>query len=331
MNFSNLKYFLVVSEEMNITKAANRLHISQQALSNHITKLEGEIGTQLFERNPGLSLTYAGEQLVETSNQILDLHNQYLSRVRDISGIITSELTIGITHTRGQALLPMLLPAFHKAHPEVNIHIEEANAKALEESLSHGFVDLILGFVPFLTDCAEVTEISADRLFLAVPVNIMEQMYEDPEEREQKRLEFREGVDISAFAQQPFILLKKGDRIRTILDSYFKSHHMIPRILMETSNIQTAFALAKEGMGIAVYPEMFLRGTTTLSADRGGSHAMEYYPLKGSANEILAIAYNKERYLPQAAKDFISTTHEIFGEFSKETAKTSDSGIFLKK
>ncbi|MBO4213596.1 MAG: LysR family transcriptional regulator [Lachnospiraceae bacterium] len=310
MNFTNLNYFLVVAEEMNITRAANRLHISQQALSNHITKLEDEIGTQLFERSPGLSLTYAGARLVETSGQILDIHSQFLNEVKDLSGDIKGELTIGITYTRGQALLPLLLPAFRANHPNVNIRIEEANAVNLEDMLQHGAVDLILGFSPFFSPSAAVTELSTDRIFLAVPVSIMEQLFGD--ECQRKREEFSEAVDITAFKNQPFILLKKGDRIRTIVDSYFKKHQIVPHVFCESANIQTAFALARKGLGIAVYPEMFLRGETTLSAAMGTDEEMDYYPLGSSATtEHLAIAYNKDRYLPRAAQEFIDLAKNI--------------------
>lgn len=312
MNFSNLHYFLVTTQEMNITKAAHRLHISQQALSHHITKLEQELGTPLFDRNPNLTLTYAGKQLMETGKQILDLHNQYLAEVNDINGNIKGELIIGITHTRGQALLPLLLPEFHQTHPYIHVRIEEANARELEESLQQGFVDLVLGFTPFFTVDANVTEISPDRLFLVVPVPIMEKLY--GEDCERMRQLFHQQVDISAFQEQPFILLKKGDRIRTILDAYFKKQRMNPHILLETSNIQTAFALAVQGMGIAVYPEMFLKGATTLSTNMMTPHKIDLYPLQSpSTTETLAIAYNKNRYLTAAAKDFIELTRKVLG------------------
>lgn len=312
MNFSNLHYFLVATQEMNITKAAHRLHISQQALSNHITKLEQELGTPLFERSPNLTLTYAGKRLVETSGRILDLHNQFLAEVNDISGNIKGELIIGITYTRGQALLPVLLPEFHRTHPFINVKIEEANAKDLEERLQRGDVDLVLGFTPFFTVNANIEEISSDRLFLVVPVSIMEKMYGD--KCGHMRQTFHQHADIAAFQEQPFILLKKGDRIRTILDSYFKKHHVNPHILLETANIQTAFALAQQGMGIAVYPEMFLKGATTLSANMIDTGNIDLYPLQSSSTtETLAIAYNKDRYLTAAAKDFIELTKRVLG------------------
>ena len=62
MNFQNLEYFLTTASEGNITRAAERLHVSQQALSNQIARLEQELGCRLFERKQNLELTYAGLQ-----------------------------------------------------------------------------------------------------------------------------------------------------------------------------------------------------------------------------------------------------------------------------
>ena len=130
------------------------------------------------------------------------------------------------------------------------------------------------------------------------------------------REEYKNGVDIAVFKEMPFILLKKGDRVRTILDNYFKKRRISPKILLETSNIQTAFALSLSGMGIAVYPEMFLRGSTTLSSQSNHriQETVDFFPLQShSTTEILAIAYNKERYLTNAAKDFISLCKDVLG------------------
>ena len=73
MNFLNLKYFIVTAEEMNFTKAAKRLFISQQSLSNHIAKLEDYFGVQLFDRNTPLTLTDAGESLLKSARKILNV------------------------------------------------------------------------------------------------------------------------------------------------------------------------------------------------------------------------------------------------------------------
>ena len=99
MNFQHLKYFLMVAEELNITRAAERLYISQQALSNHISNMERELEVKLFTRSPKLALTYAGDQLVQTATQIIDLYSQYLSKVGDINRHYLGVLRVGISHT----------------------------------------------------------------------------------------------------------------------------------------------------------------------------------------------------------------------------------------
>jgi DNA-binding transcriptional LysR family regulator len=76
MNTKNLYYFLVVAEELNMTRAAERLYISQQALSEQIRKLEDELKAELFTRGHSLSLTYAGRHMVDTATQMLSLERQ---------------------------------------------------------------------------------------------------------------------------------------------------------------------------------------------------------------------------------------------------------------
>ena len=128
MNFQNLKYFLLVAEELNITRAAERLYISQQSLSNHIANMERELDVKLFTRSPKLSLTYAGELLVDTATQILDLHTQYLTKVGDISRHYMGVLRLGISHTCGLALLPEILPRFREEFPMVEFSLFEGNS-----------------------------------------------------------------------------------------------------------------------------------------------------------------------------------------------------------
>src|SRR5699024_7005166 len=101
LNFRHLRYFLTVAEELNITRAAERLYISQQSLSNHIGNMERELGVKLFVRSPKLSLTYAGELLVGTATQILELQSQYMSKVGDINRQYMGVLRVGVSHTCG--------------------------------------------------------------------------------------------------------------------------------------------------------------------------------------------------------------------------------------
>ena len=84
INFLNLEYFLVAAEELNFTKAAKRLYISQQSLSNHISNLEKEFDIALFHRTTPLTLTYAGQVLEKRAREILELREETYHEIADI-------------------------------------------------------------------------------------------------------------------------------------------------------------------------------------------------------------------------------------------------------
>ena len=113
LNFLNLEYFLVASEELNFTKAAKRLYISQQSLSNHISNLEKEFGVTLFNRTVPLTLTYAGQVLQKRARQFLDLREETYHEIDDIKDFTKGQLIIGMSHTRGRKILPEILPVYH--------------------------------------------------------------------------------------------------------------------------------------------------------------------------------------------------------------------------
>ena len=218
MNFLHLKYFLLVAEELNITRAAERLYISQQSLSNHISNMEKELDVKLFTRSPKQSLTYAGDLLVETATQILDLHSQYLAKVGDINRHYMGLLRLGISHTCGLALLPDILPKFQAEFPMVEFSLFEGNSTHLEDELAHGRVDLIICFQPIMMEGVEVVPLTEEELILVVPKIFTDQLFGD--RAEEVRAQFASGADIDVFQHQPFILIKRGNRTRNTVDQY---------------------------------------------------------------------------------------------------------------
>ncbi len=310
MNFRNLQYFLTAAEEKNITHAARRLYISQQSLSGHIAKLEEELGVPLFERGPELRLTYAGERLALIARQICSLEKEILRETGEISDRRRGRLRLGISYTCGRSLLPMLLPAFCAAHPLVEISLMEGNHRQLNDWLSRGEIDVLIGYMPIDVSGAQVSVILQERLFLACPRPFSRQVF--GEAGEKLRLAREEGADIRLFADQPFILLKTGNRIRAMLDAYAAKLGFLPRVLLETENIETAFALAEQGMGITLYPELFLR---TLHRDAGGeASSLDLFPLPGAETlGALAVAFMETGYRSPAVLDFIALCKQRAG------------------
>lgn len=306
MNFQHLKYFLMVAEELNITRAAERLYISQQSLSNHIGNMERELDVKLFTRSPKLSLTYAGDLLVETATQILDLHSQYLSKVGDINRQYMGVLRVGISHTCGLALLPNILPRFRAEFPLVEFSLFEGNSTQLEDELSHGRTDLIICYQPIIMDGVNTVPLTEQRLVMVVPKTFTDQLFGD--QAEAMRAQYAQGADISDFEQLPFVLIKRGNRTRNIVDQYFSRYYFKPNLIFETENTVTTLAMAQAGIGITICPELFLRALPVPTADSAG---VDLFPLTDpSTFGRLVAGYRKDRYLSHFGERFIQMAQE---------------------
>ena len=309
MNFLHLKYFLMVAEELNITRAAERLYISQQSLSNHISNLERELEVKLFTRSPKLSLTYAGDLLVDTATQILNLHNEYLTKVGDINRHYMGVLRVGISHTCGLAILPDILPKFQAEFPLVEFSLFEGNSNELEDELAHNRVDIIICFDPIMMEGVEVTPLTDERLMLVVPRSFTDRVF--GARADEARAKFAGGVDVCPFREMPFVLLKRGNRVRGVVDRYLSQKAFKPKLALETENTVTTLAMARTGTGIVFCPELFLR-TIHVPAAQVSTQELDLFPLDDpSTTSRLVVGYRRDRYLSHFAERFITITQEV--------------------
>lgn len=312
LNFLNLEYFLVAAEELNFTKAAKRLFISQQSLSSHIASLEKDLDVTLFDRTSPLTLTYAGHVFASRARTLLDLKEEAFREMADIKDFTTGQLTIGVSHTRGRVILPEILPAYRRLFPGIELSLLEGNSQELDHALFHGDVDLIIGMKPFSVEHVQTVPICNEDILLAVSDSLLEQYF--PNRKQVMMEHLSHGVDLRMLAQCPVLTVKKGNRVRTIMDEMYQDAQITPSIIFEAENIETILALAAKGMGITFYPQMFIRPSR---------QGLNFYPLSyGKAHGVLAIGYYKNRYLPQAAKEFIRIAIKILqsenNTFSRE-------------
>lgn len=123
LDLKQLQYFIAVTEQMNFSKAAEKLHISQPSLSNAIKKLEQEIGSPLLKRNTrNLQLTEAGELLYERAKVILK--NMEVLKIEMDEVIVhgTSEVTIGVMESI-KHWLPKVIANYKRDYPQMKIHL----------------------------------------------------------------------------------------------------------------------------------------------------------------------------------------------------------------
>lgn len=304
INFLNLEYFLTAAEELNFTKAAKRLYISQQSLSNHISNLEKEFDVILFNRTTPLTLTYAGQALKARARQFLDLRDETYKEIADIKDFSTGRLSIGVSHTRGRKILPEILPLYRERFPNIDLHLVEGNSTELDSDLLHGKVDLIIGMLPFKVDNIETVPLCEEEILLAVSNAVLEKSFPGKVEEIKNLLEH--GNDLSIMDGCPFLLLNKGNRVRTIADEIFEDSQITPHIILETENIETVMALAAKDMGITFYPKMFIASRGAIDTVLREQGPLNFYSLNyPKAHGVLAIGYHKGHYLSQATKEFI--------------------------
>ncbi len=316
MNFTSLKYFLAVAEEQNVTRAAEKLFLSQQALSGHIARLEKELGVRLFDRSPGLTLTYAGRELKKHAEDILNAQRLILQTANDINNNTQGELRVGITHTCGRALLPEILPAFRATHPLIELQLFEGNASYLEAALERGGLDLIISYAPIGLERAVSELLIDERLLLAVPKDMARRSLGTEYTALQSG---RKGPpDLSLFVHMPFIMLKEGNRIRAMIDAEAERTGFRPNVILEVENLETAFALARRGMGVTVYPELFRWCIHRSEALQGGED-VDFFPLSGEETTgALNIAWMESHYQSRAACDFVAVCKQAMETVKQE-------------
>lgn len=309
INFLNLEYFLAVAEELNITRAAKRLYISQQSLSSHIANLEKEFDVQLFNRTMPLTLTYAGRALKLKAKELLDLKDETYRELADIKDFTTGQLSIGVSHTRGRFLLPAILPAYQEKFPNIELHLVEGNSSELSGALIHGDIDLMIDLLPFKAENVETVPICGEEILLVVPDQILDAHFNGQQDMIKKELE--KHADVRLLKDCPYLLIHKGNRVRTIADEIFEDAQLAPKVLLETENIETVLALAAKGMGITFYPKMFMPGPGSFPVSMGKKAGLHFYPLNYSRSHgMLAFGYHRGRYLSQSTKEFIRIAKE---------------------
>lgn len=304
MNFLNIEYFLVAAKELNFSKAAEKLYISPQSLSTHISKLESELGVDLFYRDHPMRLTYAGEILMKSGQELLDKKNRTVDELKDIADSKRGKVSIGISHTRGLVFLPLVLPKFHEKYPDVEIKILEAPTSKLENALANGEIDLMISLLPFSNSNVESVKLVNEELLMLIPDRTLEAYFPDNKEAILDRLQNKH--ELSLLKDCPFLMLHQENRVRAIANRVLAQNSVKPKVLVELENIGTLLELSRQGMGITFYPHTLQSFSTPDKFE--GLHAIKvpYEKTQG-----IGVGFIKDRFLSVAVREFISMLQDI--------------------
>ena len=308
MTEKELLYVKTISDEKSLSKAAEKLFISQPSLSICIQKIETQLGVKLFQRtNRGLLLTFAGERYYQIATDILKIYNDFEIEVSDINNLKKGRVTVGITVYLATHILPQLLSSFKENCPNIEVLIVEKNSTDLDKALASGEIDFaVMHTFPF-QEHANNTVTDIYPLFKDPMLLVTKKKHPLSKFAKRKKGVKYPEIDIKLFADESFVMLQQGQKIRQVTDHVLQKAEISPKVVLTTKSYETARRLACEGIGVTIVPEQYL-------SIFPGNYEPDYYYIneKFSPYWTMCIAVQKNAYISKAAQVFINMVSKKF-------------------
>jgi DNA-binding transcriptional LysR family regulator len=270
IQIKELFYILTIAREGSISRAAEKLYLSQPALSQFLKNYEDALGSMLFYRTPkGVRLTYAGEQFVAAAESMEEIYSGMLQQMAQKDDVGESRLSFGIPAAKSALFLPDILKGIHVRYPQIHLSILEENSEKLEQMLADGKLDMALISTPLNDPRIKTRPIASEEVLLAVAVG-------HPILRKSSLREDGSGgrwVDPAGISGENYILLEKGCKLRKLSDQVFQALGIRPHVSYSVGNTQVAVEMAAKGLGLTVISSSRkdpIEGLTYLSLGESG-------------------------------------------------------------
>lgn len=246
MDLRQLKYFVTVAEELSFVRAAQRLHMSQPPLSQHIKALEEELGVELLFRNRReVRLTDAGRVFLAESRDLLARAQAVTHRTRQAAGGEQAELRVGMATSALFHVLPRLLDRLAEHLPGVRISVTDMNSE--EQVRSLGIDKLDLGFIHARTDLRGLQQLRVvtDTFALVLPAG--------------HRLAAKPGLALSDVASEPMVAFSR-DHAPALFDALIAScqhEGFSPRIAHVARHPASLLQMVRLGLGVSIVPRTY--------------------------------------------------------------------------
>lgn len=245
IEFRQLQYFVTVADELHFSKAAEKLHITQQALSFQIKQLEEELGFTLFNRTTrNVEITRAGQELLTEVNLMFEHLRQGIANAQKATRGEIGQLTIGYISTTLYSITPYYVRIFRERYPYIELSLQEMVSPTLEQSVVEGKVDVCLMNLPHTLDSNVGYEIvHKERMMLAIP-------------REHHLAQLNE-IPFKLLANEPFVIYSRKYKKETYdrIIALCQNHGFSPNIIQEAASETAVISLVAAGLGIALTTE----------------------------------------------------------------------------
>lgn len=299
MNSRQLQYVITLAETKSFSEAAEKLMVSQPSLSQLISKLEDEMGVQLFERTVPLTITYAGEVYVNTAKKILREEAEMQDVMAYLRGDNAGKLKIATGYLNAVAVLPELIVEYQRTHPNVQIEIYEDTEPNLKPLVDSGQVDLVLATSQFDSAGYEKVQIGEEEYLFVIPKSFgtFGDGGTESDDHFSKDRMIR-PLNLSMLENIPIIRLQHNTFIRSLVDSLYEIHHIKPMSTIECTTAIGAYGMAKAGLGATMVSYSMYKYDY--------SYKLNYYSVSEvELRRVVSIVYDKGKYLSNLAQEFI--------------------------
>ena len=288
----SLKMFLVVAEEMSISKAAARSFVTQQCVSDHIKRLEDEYGVVLFKRRPRLSLTQEGKVMLKVVKEIENLEEKLKLQLENIKENRIEKLVIGINATRINILLPKLLPIYHKLYPNVIISFVRHETRELEQMLLKGSIDMFVGVNTHTNPQFRTVALGTDKLHILLSAKMVEKYFSLDEETIRN---MRKGLNFSQLKDIPFVGNFEGSTLNELVNYYTEKSGIELNNLYYTGDYDTQIALCTANLAAVACPTMILNKVLEYNKKVPKDEKIYIFPLNNQSEELkIELISNRE-------------------------------------
>ena len=292
MNFRKLKIFYETAVELNMTKVAKKLYISQPSISQAIHEIEDEFGVKLFDRiGKKLFLTEEGEVYLSYARRILNLYEEGLKTINDMSKNQKGKIKIGASTTIGIYILPDIIKGFLQKYEGIEISLSVNNSEEIEKMILENEIDFA-----YIEGRSSYDEIIKDEIWEDELIFISSS---------QHKWNKKEDLEKGDIIHEKFIMREVGSGTREIVEGFLENNNIDYSIFMELGNTEAIKKSVEANLGVSCLSKRSVIEKIE-SGNLSGFRIRDKKIIR-----MLSLIYHKDKFLSNNIKSFIEYSKQF--------------------
>jgi DNA-binding transcriptional LysR family regulator len=302
MTLRQIEVFVAVAQAQSFRRAAERLHTSQPALSQHVRELEEELGARLLDRlRRTVQVTEAGRLLLDHAHRLFATLESARDAIGELKGLRRGSLVVGASTTPGIYVLPHVIGLFRQRHPSITLDLRIANSRLIEDRIRANELDLgVVGGHGLAPGEECLTAGLVDELVLIV----------SPTHPWARRRE----ISSDQLTAVSLLFREEGSATRHVTERALQQAHVEYRLAMELDHTEAIKQAVMAGLGAAFVSIHTIR----VEVEAGRLHALRVRGLP--IHRHFHVIHNEARALPASARAFVELLDEVGGSVGGQPA-----------